>query len=116
MPNLPNQPNQPNQNTTQTPKVGIVPMSFTIGLCLASIVLSVAGYAFRLMFGDELSQMLPQAAVVIFAFVIGVPVLIWLGSLCVNHFTKAAIHPRNALTLGWLLSVVALLSIMGIYS
>ncbi|USZ14875.1 hypothetical protein NGM44_00285 [Moraxella sp. FZFQ2102] len=94
----------------------VVPMSFTIGLCLASILLSIAGYGFRLMFGDDVGEVMRHAAVVVPSFVIGVPVLIWLGSVGLNKMGKTNIHPRNALTFGWLLSTVALLSIMGVYS
>ncbi|WP_294033404.1 hypothetical protein [uncultured Moraxella sp.] len=94
----------------------VVPMSFTIGLCLASIVLSVAGYGFRLMFGDDVAAVLRHAMVVVPFFVIVLPALMWLGSVGLNKMGKASIHPRNALTLGWLLSVVSLLSIMGVYS
>lgn len=99
-----------------TKQPGVVPMAVTIGLCIASIVLSGAGYAFRLAFGDAPAEVLRHAAVVMPAFVIGIPVLMWLGSVGLNKMGKTRIHPRNALTLGWLLSTVALLSIMGVYS
>lgn len=96
--------------------VGVVPLGFTIGLCLATLILSGAGYGFRLMFDDEPSAVLRHALVVMPVFVIGIPLLTWLGSFGLNKLGKTAIHPRNALTFGWLLSTVALLSIMGIYS
>lgn len=95
---------------------GVVPMGFTIGLCLASLILSLAGYGFRLMFGDELSVVLRHAAVVVPVFVIGIPLITWLGATGLNKLGKTNIHPRNAWTFGWLLSTVALLSIMGVYS
>lgn len=110
----------PNSHTlspkSSTKPSGVVPMAVTIGLCIASIVLSGAGYVFRLAFGDAPAEVLRHAAVVMPAFIIGIPVLIWLGAMLLNKMGKAHIHPRNALTLGWLLSTVALLSIMGVYS
>lgn len=100
--------------TKQT--AGVVPTAITVGLCLASIVLSVAGYGFRIMFGDSAQEVLRHAMVVVPAFVIGIPLLAWLFSILLNRFGNTNIHPKNALTLGWLLSTVALLSIMGVYS
>lgn len=94
----------------------VVPMGFTIGLCLASLLLSLAGYGFRLMFGDEMSEVLRHAAVVVPVFVIGIPLMTWLGATVLNKLGKTNIHPRNAWTFGWLLSTVAMLSIMGVYS
>lgn len=94
----------------------VVPMGFTIGLCLASLLLSLAGYGFRLMFGDEMSEVLRHAAVVVPVFVIGIPLMTWLGATGLNKLGKTNIHPRNAWTFGWLLSTVAMLSIMGVYS
>lgn len=94
----------------------VVPMGFTIGLCLASLLLSLAGYGFRLMFGDEMSEVLCHAAVVVPVFVIGIPLMTWLGATGLNKLGKTNIHPRNAWTFGWLLSTVAMLSIMGVYS
>lgn len=100
--------------TKQT--VGVVPTAITVGLCLASIVLSVAGYGFRILFGDPLGEVLRHAMVIVPSFVVGLPVLAWLFSLLLNRFGNTNIHPKNALTLGWLLSTVAMLSIMGVYS
>ncbi|SIS01323.1 hypothetical protein SAMN02745664_11431 [Moraxella cuniculi DSM 21768] len=96
--------------------IGVVPMVFSVGLCLATIVLSAAGFGFRLMFGDPPEQVFRQAAVIVPAFVVVLPMMVWLGSIGLNKLGKAHIHPRNAWTLGWLLSTVALLSIMGVYS
>ena len=107
--------NNPKPSTQSTTK-NVVPMIFPIGLCIASILLSGAGYVIRLIFGDDTGAVLKHAAVVMPAFVIGIPLLIWLGSIGLNKMGKTNIHPRNAWTLGWLLSTVALLSIMGVYS
>lgn len=91
-------------------------MGFTVGLAVASVLLSAAGFGFRLLFGETLSEVSRQAIVVIPAFVIGIPLLVWLCALILNKTHRLNIHPRNALTLGWLLSVVAMLSVMGVYS
>ncbi|UXZ04774.1 hypothetical protein [Moraxella nasicaprae] len=97
-------------------KTAVVPTVFTAGLCLSSIVLSTAGYGFRLMLGESVSEVLRHAIMVVPVFVVGVPVLVWLVSIVLNKFAHTNIHPKNALTLGWLLSTVAILSIMGVYS
>ncbi|WFF39640.1 hypothetical protein LU290_05320 [Moraxella nasibovis] len=94
----------------------VIPWGVTIGLFLASLVLSLAGYGFRLMAGEPMSSVVSHAAKVVPFFVLGLPALIWLGSLVLNKTGKANIHARNAWTLGWLLSTVAMLSIMGVYS
>lgn len=105
------------QNTNpNTDKVSLVPMGFTIGLALFALVLSLAGYGFRLAVGDDLTEVLQHAAVIVPAFVIGVPVLFWLGSLVFNKVTGATVQRRNALTLGWLTACVSMLWLMGTYS
>lgn len=102
--------------TTDKTGKNVVPLGVSIGLFVASLVLSCAGYGFRLMLGEPVMDVLRHASVVVSVFVIGFPLLCYLGSLGLNKAGKANIHPRNALTLGWLLSVVASLSIMGVYS
>lgn len=99
-----------------TKRAGAVPMAFTVGLFIFSFLLSIAGYAFRLLFGEEWGVVLRHAALVVPSFVIGIPFVFWIGSLLLNKLTGSHIHPRNALTLGWLISTVAILSIMGVYS
>lgn len=94
----------------------VIPLGVTIGLFISTVVLSVAGYGFRLMAGDAVSEVVSHAIKVVPFFVFVVPMLIWLGSLILNKMGKANIHARNAWTLGWLLSTVAMLSIMGVYS
>ncbi|MDO4441736.1 MAG: hypothetical protein Q4B81_06105 [Moraxella sp.] len=101
-------------NHTKTPS--IIPWGVTVALFCSSLVLSLAGYGFRLMVGDDTQAVISHAAKVVPFFVFVLPALIWLGSLLLNKMGKAAIHPRNAWTLGWLLSTVAMLSIMGVYS
>jgi ABC-type amino acid transport system permease subunit len=97
-------------------EVSLVPMGFTIGLALFALVLSLAGYGFRLAVGDDLNEVLRHAAMIVPAFVIGVPLLFWLGSLVFNKLMGATIQRRNALTLGWLTACVAMLWLMGTYS
>lgn len=101
-------------NLTDTPS--LVPKRVTIGLALFSLILSLSGYGFRLAVGEELTAVLKHAAMLVPAFVIGVPLLFWLGSLIMNKVTGSNIQRRNALTLGWLFSSVAMLWLMGTYS
>ncbi|OOR92662.1 hypothetical protein B0181_01535 [Moraxella caviae] len=97
-------------------KTVIVPMGVTVALFCSSLVLALAGYGFRLMFGEPFMAVARHAMVVVPALVLGIPFLIWLGSLLLNRLGNTHIHPRNAWTLGWLLATVAMLSIMGVYS
>lgn len=94
----------------------LVPKGVTIGLAVFALVLSLAGYGFRLAFGDELAQVLRHAAVVVPVFVLGVPALFWIGSRLMNKFSGSNIQTRNALTLGWLIACVSMLWLMGTYS
>ncbi|MCL1622740.1 hypothetical protein M2R47_00520 [Moraxella sp. Tifton1] len=102
--------------TQDKPSKSVVPLGLTIGLFMASLVLSLAGYGFRLLGGDDMGEVVRHAAKVVPFFVFVLPALIWLGSLILNKLGKADIHARNAWALGWLLSTVAILSIMGVYS
>lgn len=101
--------------TNQAP-TSVIPLGVTIALFIASIILSIAGYGFRLLAGEELGVVLSHAMKVVPFFVFGLPAFVWLGSLLTNKMGKTNVHPRNAWTLGWLLSTVAMLSIMGVYS
>ncbi|MDO4251438.1 MAG: hypothetical protein Q4C68_08005 [Moraxella sp.] len=94
----------------------VVPLGVTIGLGLFAFILSIAGYGMRLLMGDEVAEVLSHAAKVVPAFMIAIPLLSCAGAYLMNRFAHANIHLRNAWTLGWLLSVVAMLSIMGVYS
>ena len=38
----------------------LVPKGLTIGLAIFAVLLGLAGFGFRLMFGDSLSSMLPS--------------------------------------------------------
>ncbi len=94
----------------------LVPKSITIGLAVFALVLSLAGYGFRLMIGDDVGTVLRHAAVVVPAFVLGIPLFFWLGSRLLNKVKGMHIETRNALTLGWLTACVAMLWLMGLYS
>lgn len=98
------------------PQRSLVPKNITIGLAVFSLVLSLAGYGFRLMIGDDVNTVLRHAAVIVPSFVIGVPLFFWVGSRVVNKVKGLHIETRNALTLGWLTSCVAMLWLMGTYS
>ena len=104
------------RNATFEAPPSLVPKGFTIGLAIFSFILSVAGYVFRYIYGDPLTDILRHAAVLVPAFVIGIPVLFWLGALIMNKIKGMHIQRRNALTLGWLISCVTMLWLMGTYS
>lgn len=95
---------------------GIVPFGVTVGLGIFALVLSLAGYGFRLLFGEPFSVVVLHALKVVPVFMIVIPALSCAVAFLMNHFSRAGIHYRNAWTLGWLLSAVAMLSIMGVYS
>lgn len=94
----------------------LVPKYITVGLALFSLVLSLAGYGFRLAVGHEPMAVLRHAAVIVPAFVLGIPLLFWLGSRLFNKIQHTNIETRNALSLGWLTACVSLLWLMGSYS
>ena len=62
----------------------LVPKGITIGLAVFALVLSLAGYGFRLMLGEDLETVLRHAAVIVPAFVLGIPLFFWLGSRLLN--------------------------------
>lgn len=99
--------------TAAKEKVSLVPLGITIGLALFALVLSLAGYGVRLALGEEPATVLKQAGVLVPAFVLGIPLLFWLGSLLMNKVTGSKVQRRNALTLGWLTACVAMLWLMG---
>ena len=94
----------------------LVPKGITIGLAVFALVLSLAGYGFRLMLGEDVETVLRHAAVIVPAFVLGIPLFFWLSSRLLNKVRGMHIETRNALTLGWLTACVAMLWLMGTYS
>jgi len=98
------------------PRRSLVPKGITIGLAAFALVLSLAGYGFRLMIGDDVGTVLRHAAVIVPTFVLGIPLFFWVGSRVLNKVKGMHIETRNALTLGWLTACVSMLWLMGTYS
>ncbi|MEN2750218.1 hypothetical protein AAIR29_01090 [Psychrobacter sp. FBL11] len=97
-------------------KRSLVPKGITIGLAVFSLILSLAGYGFRLMVGDDVGDVLRHAAVIVPAFVVGIPLLFWLGARVFNKVNGTDIAGWNAISLGYLTSCIAMLWLMGTYS
>lgn len=103
-----------NPSTPKNPS--LVPKGITIGLAIFSLILSLAGYAFRIIAGEEVGVVLRHAAVLVPAFVLGIPLLFWLGSKLFNKLNGTHIQGWNAISLGCLTSCIAMLWLMGGYS
>lgn len=103
-------------DTPSEPDVSVVPKAYTIGLAIMAVLLSTAGYGFRLALGDPWQEVITHAVVIIPVFIFGFPTAMWLGAKIFTHITGNAIHHRNAITLGLLLSCVTMLWLMGTYS
>lgn len=101
---------------TNNAQKSLVPMALTIGLGIFAFLLAIAGYGLRLLAGDAPMAVLTHALKVVPVFMLVIPALMCAGAYLMNHFSAADIQMRNAWTLGWLLSVVGMLSIMGVYS
>ena len=104
------------QKSHQNQPPSLVPKGITIGLAIFALILSLAGYGFRLLAGHEPAEVLLHAAVLVPVFVLGIPLLFWLGSRVLNKVKGMHIETRNAISLGLLTSCVSLLWIMGTYS
>ena len=95
----------------------LVPKGLTIGLAIFAVLLGLAGFGFRLMFGDSFSSILPSLVSTIAIFWLGIPLAFVMGSKVLNRYSgRAPIQNRNALTLGLLFSCVAMLWMMAAYS
>ena len=105
---------QPIHNETQ--QRSLVPKGITIGLAVFALVLSLAGYGFRLMVGDDTGEVLRHAAVIVPAFMLGIPLFFWLGSKILNKVKGMHIESWNAISLGYLTSCISMLWLMGTYS
>ena len=105
---------QPIQNEIQ--QRSLVPKGITIGLAVFALVLSLAGYGFRLMVGDDTGEVLRHAAVIVPAFMLGIPLFFWLGSKILNKVKGMHIESWNAISLGYLTSCISILWLMGTYS
>ncbi len=105
---------QPIQGETQ--QRSLVPKGITIGLAVFALVLSLAGYGFRLMVGDDIGEVLRHAAVIVPAFMLGIPLFFWVGSRILNKVKGMHIESWNAISLGYLTSCISMLWLMGTYS
>ncbi|MDO4897043.1 MAG: hypothetical protein Q3971_06745 [Moraxella sp.] len=94
----------------------LVPIGITIGLAIFALILALAGYGFRLLLGHDVWVVMRHASVIVSFFMIVVPALFVGGAKLMNKFQKTNIQTRNAITLGLLMSCVAILTIMGRYS
>ncbi|MGP9556019.1 hypothetical protein [Psychrobacter sp. AOP7-A1-24] len=102
--------------TSETPQRSLVPKGITIGLAMFALVLSLAGYGFRLMVGDDVETVLRHAAVIVPTFMLGIPLFFWLGSRILNKVKGLHIESWNAISLGYLTSCISMLWLMGTYS
>lgn len=95
----------------------LVPHSLTIGLAIFAVILCLAGFVFRLLFGESFSDILPTLIINMLVFWLGIPAFFWLGSKILNKFSNnLPIQTRNAITLGLLFSCVSMLWFMSAYS
>lgn len=101
---------------SETPQRSLVPKGITIGLAMFALVLSLAGYGFRLMVGDDVETVLRHAAVIVPTFMLGIPLFFWLGSRILNKVKGLHIESWNAISLGYLTSCISMLWLMGTYS
>ncbi|MGA4438495.1 hypothetical protein ABE212_03730 [Psychrobacter pacificensis] len=107
---------QARQSRSETPQRSLVPKGITIGMAIFALVLSLAGYGFRLMVGDDVGTVLRHAAVIVPAFMLGIPLFFWVGSRILNKVKGLHIESWNAISLGYLTSCVSMLWLMGTYS
>ena len=70
-------PSETMKHTDQTPKSetqrSLVPKGITIGMAIFALVLSLAGYGFRLMVGDDVGTVLRHAAVIVCSCLFAAP-------------------------------------------
>ena len=108
--------NTVNQHQNEPQKRSLVPRGITIGLAMFALILSLAGYGFRLMVGDDVDEVLHHAAVIVPSFMLGIPLFFWIGSRIVNKVKGLHIEGWNAISLGYLTSCISMLWLMGTYS
>jgi cation transport ATPase len=101
---------------SETSQRSLVPRGITVGLAMFALVLSLAGYGFRLMVGDDVETVLRHAAVIVPAFMLGIPLFFWVGSRILNKVKGLHIESWNAISLGYLTSCISMLWLMGTYS
>mgnify|MGYP000957851554 FL=1 len=108
------QPASSQSPSSQSPS--LVPKGITIGMAAFALVLSLAGYGFRLLIGEDVGEVLRHAAVIVPAFMIGIPLFFWVGSRILNKVKGLHIASWNAISLGYLTSCISILWLMGTYS
>lgn len=101
---------------TESQQASLVPKGITIGLAMFALILSLAGYGFRLLVGDDVAEVLRHAAVIVPAFMLGIPLIFWVGSRILNKVKGMHIESWNAISLGYLTSCISMLWLMGTYS
>lgn len=101
------------QQMTNSEKA-LVPIGVTIGLLVFALILGVAGFVVKIvLFGETIAQVLPQLVRMVAIFWLLIPCGFMLGAKIINKFSgKLPILPRNALTLGLLISCVSMLWLM----
>ena len=102
--------------SAQNPERSLVPKGITFGLAAFALILSLAGYGFRLMIGEDVTTVLRHAAVIVPAFMLAIPLLFWIGSRLFNKVKGTHIEGWNAISLGYLTSCISMLWLMGTYS
>ena len=102
--------------STSSQSTSLVPKGITIGMAVFALVLSLAGYGFRLLIGEDVGEVLRHAAVIVPAFMIGIPLFFWVGSRILNKVKGLHIASWNAISLGYLTSCISILWLMGTYS
>ena len=105
-----------NGNSNQVNPRSLVPKGITIGLAILALILSLAGYVARIIAGHDTAEVLRHAAVLVPGFIVGIPLIFWLGSRLFNKVKGADIAGWNAISLGYLTSCISLLWLMGTYS
>lgn len=104
------------QPPMQVKTPSLVPKGLTIGMAVLALVLSLAGYVARIIAGHDTVEVLRHAAILVPAFIIGIPLLFWLGSRLFNKVKGVHVQSWNAISLGYLTSCISLLWLMGTYS
>lgn len=107
---------QASSQSPSLPSPSLVPKGITIGMAAFALILSLAGYGFRLLIGEDVGEVLRHAAVIVPAFMIGIPLFFWVGSRILNKVKGLHIASWNAISLGYLTSCISILWLMGTYS
>ena len=107
---------EPESKQASLSSPSLVPKGITIGMAAFALVLSLSGYGFLLLIGEDVGEGLRHAAVIVPAFMIGIPLFFWVGSRILNKVKGLHIASWNAISLGYLTSCISILWLMGTYS